>query len=67
MTKKLEIGEKYLKISIGGKGRFKIALFKNKEKKNNNQPDFVGSIPIALWITKKKGKEEVIEEDLEIL
>ena len=47
----LEAGEKYLSISI--LGQIKLVAFKNKNKKNNKDPAFVGN-GIAIWINEKK-------------
>jgi hypothetical protein len=57
----LKEGEKYLNISIGGKEGFKLALFPNAKKQKPTDPDFVGNIGIACWVSKKKPKQpEVI-------
>lgn len=52
----LAVGEKYLSGSIGGKDGIKIALFPNKQKKKNTDPDFMGNIQIAIWVNKKGDK-----------
>ena len=49
--KTLEVGEKYLNISILG-GQIKLVAFKNKEK-TDKQPDFTGN-GVAVWINEKK-------------
>ena len=54
----LQEGEKYLSGSIGGKEGIRIALFKNKDKKpNSKEPDYVGHISLALWVSEKKAPE----------
>jgi len=53
-NRKLKPGEKYLSVSLGGKGGLKFAVFKNKAKEKATEPDYVGNIPVALWINKKK-------------
>ena len=50
-TKKLETGEKYLSISI--LGQIKLAAFKNKDKKEAKEPDFLGN-GVAIWVNEKK-------------
>lgn len=57
--KKLEIGEKYLSLDIEG---LKLALFPNKLKTKENEPDFRGVIPIACWVNKKKAQAQPSEE-----
>lgn len=47
----MEVGEKYLSISI--LGQLKLVAFKNSEKKKPTDPDFVGN-GIAIWINAKK-------------
>lgn len=64
MTKKLEIGEKYLSLSI--LGSINTALFKNKDKKKETDPDFIGN-GVAVWIKTKKAPVEKVgtkEQDL---
>ncbi|GAH05531.1 unnamed protein product, partial [marine sediment metagenome] len=51
---KLEVGEKYLSGSIGGKEGLKVAFFKNKNKKKPTDPDYTGTISLALWVASKK-------------
>ena len=53
-AKVLEVGEKYLSISI--LGTIKTAAFKNVNKRNSKDPDFVGN-GIAIWINQKKPTE----------
>lgn len=48
---KLEVGEKYLNVQIL-RGKV-IPCFKNKNKKNSNEPDYKGD-GVAIWITKKQ-------------
>lgn len=48
---KLEVGEKYLTISI--LGSIKVAAFKNKNKTESKQPDYVGN-GVAVWISEKR-------------
>lgn len=60
--KKLEAGEKYITIDIGG---LKIGLFKNKEKTKRTEPDFKGSVRVSAWVNTKK--EDVKVEDLEVV
>lgn len=50
---KLEVGDKYLTISILG-GQIKLAAFKNKDKKvGDKTPDYSGD-GVAVWINSKK-------------
>jgi len=58
MAKALEIGDKYLSGSLGGKEGIKLALFQNKDKKKPTDPDYVGSINLAFWTNTKKGTKE---------
>jgi hypothetical protein len=53
MNKKLEVGEKYLSITI--LGQLKLVAFKNKDKVDKNQPDYKGE-GIAIWINEKKAE-----------
>lgn len=56
----LEIGEKYLSISL--LGQIKLAAFKNKNKKQGDKsPDYSGD-GIAIWINEKKAKVEKVGE-----
>ena len=60
---KLEVGEKYLRVSIlGGKP---IAVFKNKNKQGD-QPDYKGD-GVAIWITEKKPSNTVYKARVENL
>lgn len=52
----LDVGEKYLSISLFG-GEVKIAAFPNKKKVKDSDPDFVGN-GVAVWVNKKKPKGE---------
>jgi len=54
-TKTLEIGEKYLSISL--LGSIKLAAFPNKNKKSDKEPDFSGN-GIAIWVNEKKPQVE---------
>ncbi len=54
-SKKLEIGEKYLSISV--LGQIKLAAFKNKNKKEPTEPDYTGN-GIAIWVNEKKAQKE---------
>ena len=54
-SKHLEFGEKYLSISL--LGQIKLAAFKNKDKKNAQEPDYTGN-GIAIWINSKKSTTE---------
>jgi hypothetical protein len=54
---KLEVGEKYLNVSIlGGKS---VACFKNKNK-TGQQPDYKGD-GVAIWITSKKASKDELK------
>lgn len=53
--KKLEVGEKYLSISI--LGQIKLAAFKNKDKKAAQEPDYIGN-GVAIWINEKKPQDK---------
>ena len=57
-NKKLEVGEKYLSGSIGGKEGLSIALFQNKKKTKPTDPDYIGNISVALWVNAKKPEIE---------
>jgi len=62
MAEKLEIGETYLSISL--LGSVNCAAFKNKHKKNDTDPDYIGN-GIAIWKkTKKAPVEKVADEGL---
>jgi hypothetical protein len=64
--RQLQPDEKYLSISLGGKTGLKLALFKNRNKKGTTDPDFVGQIPIACWVsTKKSAPTEVKVDEIE--
>lgn len=63
-NRKIEVGEKFLSISIVGLNKPLVA-FKNKDKKEgSNQPDFK-SDGVAIWIRKKK-EELLIPDEEEI-
>ena len=51
---KLEKGAEFLSGNIGGKDGISIALFPNTEKKSDNEPDYRGTISVALWNSVKK-------------
>lgn len=51
----LQIGEKYLSIRV--LGSIKLAAFKNKNRKSEQDPDYIGN-GIAVWINEKKGEAE---------
>jgi hypothetical protein len=60
-NKKLEVGEKYLSMSIGTKeSNIRVALFPNKEKVNPTDPDYRGSIPFTCWVSKKKAESKEV-------
>ncbi len=50
-NQKLEQGEEFLSIVV--LGNIKIAAFKNKQKSDPKQPDYVGN-GIAVWLAHKK-------------
>jgi len=52
-TKTLEVGEKYLSISL--LGQVKLAAFPNKNKKSDKEPDFTGN-GIAVWVNEKRAQ-----------
>lgn len=52
-SKSLEVGEKYLSISV--LGSIKLAAFPNKNKKEAKDPDFRGD-GIAVWVNHKKAQ-----------
>jgi len=49
----LEVGEKYLSISL--LGQIKLACFPNKNKAKPSDPDYTGN-GIAVWINEKGSK-----------
>ena len=55
--KTLEVGERYLSISILN-GQIKLVAFKNKEK-TGQQPDYSGD-GVAIWINEKKAPEQEV-------
>lgn len=57
-TRKLDPGEKYLSISV--LGQIKLAAFKNPNKKEAKDPDFVGN-GVAVWINQKKAETQKID------
>ncbi len=62
----LKVGEKYLSMSIGGKDGIRVALFPNKERRSDNDPKFIGSIPLAIWVNEKKEepRNDPVDEEL---
>lgn len=48
----LQPGEKYLTISMFG-GQVKVAVFKNKKKDKETDPDYTGN-GVAVWVNEKK-------------
>ena len=56
---KLDVGEKYLSISI--LGQIKLAAFPNKNRKSEKDPKFIGN-GVAVWINSKKATEEKVED-----
>ena len=50
-TGKLEVGETYLTCDLGG---IRVNLYPNKAKQKQTDPDFKGSLPLALWLNTKK-------------
>jgi hypothetical protein len=60
-AKKLEIGDKYLSISV--LGQIKLAAFKNKDKKSAKSPDYIGQ-GVAVWINEKKAQQPENRGDL---
>lgn len=58
---KLETGEKYLSICLLGK--INLAAFKNKNKKREVDPDYLGN-GLAIWIKKKKESSEQSSDEL---
>ena len=57
---KLEVGEKYLSISI--LGSIKVSAFKNKNKQNDKSPDYTGN-GVAIWVNTKKEDIQVERVD----
>jgi len=54
-NKPLDVGEKYLAGTIGGKDGLKIAMFPNRNKKpGDKSPDYIGNIQISIWVNEKK-------------
>lgn len=53
--KKLDVGEKYLSISMLN-GSIKVSAFKNKEKQNSKEPDYKGN-GVAVWVNTKKAEQ----------
>ena len=49
--------EKYLSIQILGKDGIKLAAFKNKDKKNDKQPDYIG-YGVAIWVNDMPDKND---------
>lgn len=64
--KKLEVGEKYISISLAGHNP--VAAFKNKDKTKPEEPDYKG-YGVAVWVRTKKAQDlvkiKVIEESIE--
>lgn len=56
---KLDEGEKYLSISL--LGQIKLAAFKNRNKQNAKDPDWVGN-GVAIWVNKKKAESKDDED-----
>ena len=50
---KLEVGEKFLSISL--LGSVNIVAFPNKNKSNPQDPDYIGN-GVAIWIKQKKSE-----------
>ena len=61
MPKKLEVGDKYLTISLFD-GQVKLAAFKNQDKKKDTEPDYSGN-GIAIWINQKKAPVEKVNNN----
>lgn len=55
----LDIGEKYLSLSI--LGSVNTALFKNKDKKTDKDPDYIGN-GVAIWIKTKKAPVQKVND-----
>jgi hypothetical protein len=63
-NEKLSVGDKYLSVQLEFGGmRFHLPAFKNKVKKNVNEPDYKGQ-NVAVWIRVKKDKQGDVKEDL---
>lgn len=60
-NKKIDVGEKYLSISV--LGQIKLAAFKNKNKKSTKDPDYTGN-GVSIWINEKKLNPQQRTEDL---
>jgi len=58
-AKPLEVGEKYLSISV--LGQIKLAAFKNKNKSDGKEPDYTGN-GVAVWINSKKPSVQKISD-----
>jgi len=58
-AKKLEVGDKYLSISV--LGQIKLAAFKNQNKKEAKDPDYTGN-GVAVWINSKKPEVQKASE-----
>ena len=56
---KLEVGDKYLSISV--LGQIKLAAFKNKNRKDTKDPHYVGN-GVAVWVNEKKAQKEKGED-----
>jgi len=52
---------KYLSISV--LGQIKLVAFKNQNKKQSNEPDYIGN-GIAIWVNEKKAGDKVDSEKL---
>jgi len=59
--KGLELGEKYLSISL--LGSIRLVAFKNKDKKTPQSPDYVGN-GIAIWVSTKQAAQEAEIENV---
>jgi hypothetical protein len=55
----LDVGEKYLAISV--LGQIKLAAFKNKNKKDAKEPDYSGN-GVAVWINEKKADIQKVNQ-----
>lgn len=62
-NKKLEVGEKYLKIMIPfGEQEFEFTAFPNRDAtKENRQPHFRIAGGGAVWVNKKKKEGDKVE------
>ena len=60
----LKEGERYLTLTIGGKDGLRFAVFKNKKKEKDTEPDYIGSLPIGCWINEKKGDIKIKVEHI---